>query len=952
MSARTLRRLARSAFALVVATAAVTGATSAQQVTSPMQQFGHEIGADYELPNYTQFSAYFEKLAKESDRMMLDTIGRTAEGRPQLMAIISSPQNLANLDRYKEIARRLAKAEGLTDAEAHALAAEGKAVVWIDGGLHATEVLGAQQLIETVYQLVSGRDAETQRFLNDVIILAVHANPDGMELVSNWYMREPDPRKRSNSGLPVLYQKYAGHDNNRDFYAVTQPESKNMNRVMYTEWFPQIMYNHHQTGPAGTVMFSPPFRDPFNYNFDPMIPVGIDLVSAAMHDRLLQEGKYGVTWRSGSSYSTWWNGGLRTEAYFHNIIGLLTESIGDPTPTTIPFVVSQQLPRGDLPAPIEPQVWHFRQSIDYSVTANKAVLDIASRRREQFLYNIYLMGKHAIEKGNTDTWTIHPRLIAAADSSIRGTAGASATAAPPLTGDNAAAAPAGGGGGGGRGGRATRADFDRLLRNPALRDPRGYIIPSNQKDFLTATKFIDALLQNGITIHRATKDFTVNGKSYPAGSFVVKTAQAFAPHVYDMFEPQDHPDDIAYPGAAPTPPYDNAGWTLAYQMGVEFDRILDGFDGPFEKINGLTAPRPAGRVVSSAKGYLLSHDVNDAFKAINQLMAAKQNVYWLKEPFKTKAKTYPSGTFYIPSTSQTRALLEKIAASTGLVFEATSSRPSGEQYRLKPVRVALADRYGGSMPSGWTRWVLEQFDFPYELVFPKTLDAGDLNSKYDVIIFPDGGIPAADRGAGPGGGGGGGGGGGNASSNIPPEYQARQGSITVAKTIPILKTFVENGGTVISVGSSTALGRHFGLPVTNALVENVGGTERPVPRSKYYVPGSVLRVEVDTTAAITAGVPREVDVFFDNSPVFKLGENAASMGLKSVGWFNAAPLRSGWAWGQSYLTNGVEFAQADVGKGKLYMFAPEVTFRGQPHGTFKLLFNGIYLGPSVLSKIQ
>jgi hypothetical protein len=938
--ASTTLSLAATTLSLTAASLSLAAAASAQQVTSPQQQFGHEIGADYELPNYTQFTAYFEKLARESDRMILDTIGKTAEGRNQLMGIITAPQNFAKLDRYREIARRLATAEGLTDAEAHALAAEGKAVVWIDGGLHASEVLGAQQLIETAYQLVSKNDPETLRILNDVIVLVVHANPDGMELVSDWYMRNPDPKKRSTSGLPVLYQKYVGHDNNRDFYASTQPESENMNRVMYTEWFPQIMYNHHQTGPAGTVMFSPPFRDPFNYNLDPMVPVGIDLVGAAMHDRFLQEGKPGVTWRSGSSYSTWWNGGLRTTAYFHNMIGLLTESIGNPTPTEIPFVISQQLPRADIPAPIEPQVWHFRQSIDYSLTANYAVLDIASRRREQFLYNIYLMGRHAIERGSKDSWTAHPRLIEAATASLRGPA----AAAP--TGDEGGA---GGGGGGGRGGRATRADFDRLLRDPALRDPRGYILPANQKDFLTATKFIDALLETGITVHRATKDFTVNGTSYPAGSFVIKTAQAFAPHVYDMFEPQDHPDDIPYPGAAPTPPYDNAGWTLAYQMGVQFDRILEGFDGPFEKLTGLKAPRPAGRVASNAKGYLLSHDVNDAFIAVNRLLAAKQNVYWLKDAMTTNRRVYPAGTFYIPANAQTRAELDRIAKETGLVFESTSDKPKGEQYKLKPVRVALADRYGGSMPSGWTRYVLEQFDFPYELVFPKTLDAGDLNAKYDVIIFPDGGIPAADRGAGPGGAGGGGGGG--ANSNIPAEYAARQGNITVATTIPQLKTFVENGGTVITVGSSTALGRHFGLPITSALVETVDGRERTVPRAKYYVPGSVLRVEIDTTQAITAGVSREVDVFFDNSPVFKLGADAAASHLQSVGWFNANPLRSGWAWGQTYLTNGVEFAQADIGKGKLFLFAPEVTFRAQPHGTFKLLFNGIHLGASVLSKV-
>ena len=150
---------------------------------------------------------------------------------------------------------------------------------------------------------------------------------------------------------------------------------------MYIEWYPQIMYNHHQTGPAGTVMFAPPFRDPFNYNFDPLIPAQLDLVGAAMHSRFASEGKPGVTSRRGASYSTWWNGGLRTMAYFHNMIGLLTETIGNPTPIEIPFIPAKQLPDSNLHFPIEPQAWHFRQSVDYSVTANYAVLDIASRNR-------------------------------------------------------------------------------------------------------------------------------------------------------------------------------------------------------------------------------------------------------------------------------------------------------------------------------------------------------------------------------------------------------------------------------------------------------------------------------------------------------------------------------------------------------------------------------------------
>ena len=217
------------------------------------------------------------------------------------LAIITSPENHQRLDRYREISRRLAQAEGLSEEQARALAKEGKAVVWIDGGLHATEVLGAQQLIETIWQLNSRSDEETLRFLNDAIILCCLVNPDGMELVSNWYMREADVTKRTLAGIPRLYQKYIGHDNNRDFYLSAQPESEAINRVFYLEWFPRIVYNHHQTGPAGTVMFAPPFRDPFNYNFDPLVPLGIDLVGAAMHARFAAEDKPGVTMRSGAN---------------------------------------------------------------------------------------------------------------------------------------------------------------------------------------------------------------------------------------------------------------------------------------------------------------------------------------------------------------------------------------------------------------------------------------------------------------------------------------------------------------------------------------------------------------------------------------------------------------------------------------------------------------------------
>src|SRR5215813_3919102 len=743
MSTKRLRLLLE---AMILVMAAAVSAAAQSKITTPREQ-----------------------LAQESDRMKLVEIGKTAEGRTMLMAIITAPENHKKLDRYKEISRRLATAEGLTDEQARALAAEGKAVVWIDGGLHATEVLGAQQLLETVYQLDSMNDPETVRILKDVVVLATLVNPDGMELVSNWYMREKDPMKRSTNGLPRLYQKYVGHDNNRDFYMSNQPETEAINRIFFHEWFPQIIYNHHQTGPAGTVLFAPPFRDPFNYYFDPLIPLGIDLVGAAMHSRFVAENKPGATMRSGSSYSTWWNGGLRTVAYFHNMIGLLTESMGNPTPVEIPFFLQRQLPKGDFPYPVAPQKWHFRQSIDYSMTANRAVLDLASKHREDFLFNIYRMGKNSIERGSKDSWTITPHNIAEVQAVITKEMPQAAGAGPEGQGRRAAPAgdtPPAGDSPQGFGGqnRGLPLKYFELLHASDKRDPRGFIIPSDQPDFLTATKFINTLIKNGVTVHRATGDFQVAGKSYPAGSYVVKAAQAFRPYALDMFEPQDHPNDFQYPGGPPIPPYDNAGWTLAFQMGVKFDRILDGFDGPFEKINGVVKPAP-GKVTSAANaaGYLTSHQVNDSFIAMNRLLRDNEEVYWIKQSFSAGGagsagaaggKTHPAGTIFIPAKPSTQAKLQKIAAELGLNFEAVSTKPSGEALKLRPVRIALWDRYGGSMPSGWTRWLFEQFEFQFTVIYPQTLDAGDLVNKFDVVVFVTGAIPARDGRAGGGRGGG------------------------------------------------------------------------------------------------------------------------------------------------------------------------------------------------------
>ena len=917
------------------------------KVTAPKEQFGHNVGDDYRLVNYTQYLEYLKKMDAQSERMMVVDIGKTEEGRSEVTAIITSPENHRRLPLIKEANRKLALAEGLNDEQARQLARDGKAVVWIDGGLHATEVLGAQQLIETIYRLNTRTDPETLRILNDTVILCTLVNPDGMELVSNWYMRNAEEKARSTNGIPQLYQKYIGHDDNRDFYMMNMSESTNANKMMYREWFPVIMYNHHQTGPAGAVLFAPPFRDPFNYNFDPLVVLGIDMVGSAIHTRLAAEGKPGGVMRSGAPYSTWFNGGIRTTSYFHNQIGILTESIGNPTPVEIPFVLDMQLPRADVPNPIKPGPFPFRTAIEYSVTNNYAILDIASKRHEDFLFNMYKMGKNAIEKGGRDNWTIHPKRIEAARHAIESAQGRTEG------GENVGprAALGGRGGGGGRGAGAPISVYENVLHDPKLRDPRGYILPSDQPDFLTATKFVNILIKAGVTVHRATAPFTVAGKTYPAGSYVVKAAQAFRAHLMDMFEPQDHPDDIPYPGGPPRPPYDVTGYNLSYSMGIKYDRILDGFDGPFEKIADL-APVPAGTVAQAPNGggYLLSHQVNDTFVAVNRLLKANEEVYWLKSATTANGKQYPAGTMYVPAKATTLPILRKVAVDKGVSVDTVASKPAGDSMRLKPVRIGLWDQYGGSMPSGWTRWIFEQYEFPFDVVFPQTLDAGNLNGKFDVLVFVDGAIPMRDASTGSGPAGGGGFGGQPAADSIPAEFRGWLGRVTVAKTVPELKKFVENGGTILTIGSSTSLGYHFGLPIRDALVETVNGASRPLPREKYYVPGSILEARIDNTNPLAYGMDEHAMVFYDESPAFRLAPEAALQGVKPVAWYeNATPLRSGWAWGQQYLDQAVSMIDAPVGKGHVVLFGNEVVWRGQPHGTFKLLFNGIYYGAAVSS---
>ncbi len=832
-------------------------AIAQSNVPTPSEVLGFDLGADYTLADYTEIQRYFAVLDSASDRIVVEEIGRSTLDRPMLMALISSEANLAQLDRYRSISEQLALADNLTEQQARDLADEGRAVVWIDGGLHATEVAHGQFTPELAYRMVSGEDAETRRIRDEVVLLLmVNMNPDGLDKVVEWY--------ESNLGtdfetapMVELYQHYIGHDNNRDWYMFTQLESQAVARQLYHEWFPQIVYNHHQSGPFPGRIWTPPFENPVNPNLDPFVVTSINHLGEAMKRRFAREGKPGVS--SGIVYDMWWNGSMRGAPDFHNMLGFLTETALYRYAT--PYCYSEdEIPEyfsaraGGIPA-LRPTTqypdpwlggcWHLRDPMDYMMTASLAVLDQAARFRQDYLFGIYQAGQRQIERGRR-----------------------------------------------------------------AEGGPFAYVIDiKDQHDRSAAVELLQTFRKGGIEIRQADRPFVADAIRYPEGTYVI-APQAFRPYVVDLMDPKVYPDRRQYPGGPPEPPYDMTGYELGLQSGVTFARVTEPFEPPTRVVTEIGTA--SGGVAGTGRaGYLLSSASNRSSTAVFDLIEAGAQVSRLSQI----TGSWPVGSFIVQGVG--RAEVERIAVHHGVFLDALERIPDGAEPLRKP-RIGLYQSYQANMPEGWTRWVFERYGFEYETLRNEDVQTGDLD-RFDAIVLPDEDAEGILDGWEPG--------------EVPTQFVGGVGEAGVKQ----LQDFVAAGGWLIAMDHAVDFAiEQFDLPVTNP----VAG----LSSQDFFIPGSLLNVEVDTSNPLAAGMPPKAVAFFVRSQVLNVDPQAPGANEVDVyARYSEEPLASGWAHGAAeHLAGKPAALRVPVGEGSVVLLAFEPHFRGQPLGTFKMLFAPLF----------
>jgi hypothetical protein len=836
-----IRQINRRGLASIITAAILSGllalATTAQAqrkpaaIPSPTSVFGFTPGDDRTVADWKQITDYFARLDKASDRVSVQTIGQSTLGRPLIAAFISAPENIRNLEKYKDVQRRLADPRQVSgEAERDQLVREGKTIVVISCSIHSTEIVASQMSTQLAYNLASANDQDTLSILrNTILILIPSPNPDGVDIVANWYRKTLGTASEGREP-PELYHHYAGHDDNRDWFMLDLKETKAVTRLFWKEWFPEIVYDIHQQGSNGSRFFVPPFYDPPNPHIAPLLLRQVGLIGHKMAADVTAAGFRGVL--TNALYDTWWHGGFRTAPYYHNSIGILTEAASARvmSPSN---VTRDQLTRSNtrgmrsateavtnFPDPWPGGAWHPRDIMQMELIACHSVLSLAANYRADYLRNFYELGKAGL----------------------------------------AAIEPA---------------------------QPIAYLIPAGQGRDENVAKMIGALVEQGVEVYRLDHELhaisaaqglwtlprtsdrgpsmhqirtlailTGQTPEIPAGSYIIFLNQPYRQNVLALFEPQVYPDRTTASGDAERP-YDVAGWTLPMQMGLDSPAVLS-----------------------------------------------------IREPANERKLTL------IKTENDVRRDL-------GLALWTTDKSPVANP--IKPgIRVGIYQGPRGNMDEGWTRYVFDTFNAPYESLRDAGLNEGNLRSRFDAIVLPSEQTRAP------------------ADSEAPPVEGGRgigdKGYVNLAR-------FVEDGGTLICFdGSCGPLIKQWKLPLRNVL-EGLRSTD-------FYCPGSILGINVDTSNPIARTMSKDVNAYFINSSAFEITNTPkGTFDAPQTPWPVQAiaryakddVLRSGWLKGEDKIKDRIALAEVEMGKGRIVLFAFRPQHRGQTWGTFPFIWNAINL---------
>jgi len=854
-----------------------------QQINSPEVFFGFQLGSDHKLARWDKIVEYFQLLAQESNRIQVVDMGTSTEGNPFLLAIISSPQNLSNLAHLREVNSNISDPRGFSEASVKGLVREGVAVICLSMGLHASEIGSTQMASELAYDLLTKTDEETQRILDNVLFLMFPClNPDGQIMVTDWY-NEHLNTEYEGCGLPWLYHKYAGHDNNRDAFMLNLVESQYVARILFQEWHPQVYQDHHEMGSYGARLYVVPYCEPIHPHADPLIWREINWCGAHMVYRLEEAGKTGVI--NAALFPAWSHLGFHWIGNYHNIASLLTESAHTKLATPM-YIHKSQLqggggtlrgfphykPQTNFPHPWPGGWWRLRDIVEQQKVAAWGLLDLAARHKDTVLWNAYLKAKRQTERG-------------------------------------------------------------------ASGKPVAYLICPTQHDSLTVVKLINKVLSQGIDIQQAEEDFTVNGLTYPAGTYVIPLNQPKMGIIKTLLGRTLFPDDAWTRRAdgSPNRPYDTATDTIAELMGVHVEPVNTlacdtAIFAPITAAVGVaSASANAGQLVGESEhGYLFDGRLNDSFTVVNQLLGQGLRVCRVDQAVTVGDKLFPPGAFVVaPESEET---LRTIGSDSGVTFYALEAVPEAKQHEVKQLRVGMYQRYrGGNMDEGWTRLVLEQFGFPYQTLRDDDIKAGDenetppLHQRVDVLILPSDSTAMIvgqeeDKEEEE-----------SKEFDVPPGYRSGIGTAGVKA----IKQFVENGGTLVTLNHSCEFAiEKLGLRVRNVL--------KGKPSKEFFCPGSTLKAHIDTNHPLAYGMPEEALIFFWDSPTFEVLPSRFNERYDLVIEYHEKDiLRSGWLVGEAQIAEKAAMISAQYGAGRVLLFGFRPQHRAQTHGTFKLLFNAL-----------